>query len=359
MKVLYLINYAGNGGSEKYVEDLLRAYHPGRCQCGLCYNVDGPLVERARAMGVPVFQLTMNSPFDLAAAKQLAKLCKEEGFDVVHAQHPRENYIAILSRLFGGGARVVFTVHLMLEQPLPWRLLNRLLTRFDRKVIALCEDAANLLVKNGVCRERITIIYNGVDAATMPQRDRSPLAEFGIGESELALISLARLSPEKGIDFLCRAAARLREKTTVPFRVLVAGDGEQMGELKEFIRAEGLEDTVLLLGFRRDTARLLAACDLYLNTSQSELMSFAILEAMANRLPIAATAVGGNTTLVERDGQAGLTAPYGDVEGFSDILKRLLEDDELRRSCGETAYQKTLSVYSLTHILDQIFETYL
>ena len=358
MKVLYLINYAGNGGSERYVEILLRAYHPGRCQCGLCYNIDGPLVESARAMGVPVFHLDMTTLFSLPAAKKLARICREEGFDVIHAQYPRENYVAILAKLFGCRARVVFTVHLMLEQPLPWRLMNRIITPRDHKVIALCEAGAEVLAKNRVNKGRTVIIYNGIDTAAMPPRDRSLLAQFGIGD-ELALITLTRFSPEKGVGFLVRAAARLREKTAVPFRVLVAGTGEQMEEIKELIRSERLEDTVLLLGFRSDTAQLLAASDICLNSSSSELMSFAILEGMANRLPVVATDVGGNRTLVELDGQAGLLAPYGDVEGYSDAMKTLLEDPELRQRLGEAARQKTLGVFSLGYMLDRTFETYL
>lgn len=359
MKVLYLINYAGNAGTEKYVEDLLRAYHPGRCRGGLCYNVDGPLVEKVKAMGVPTFQLAMGNPFDLSAAKKLARLCREEGFDVIHAQYPRENYIALLARLFGSNARVVFTAHLTLEQPFPWRLLNRVMTPHDHRVIALCREGAEVLAKNGVDQRRTTVIYNGVDAAAMPPRDRSALSEFGIGD-EPVLIILARFAPEKGLPFLCRAIARLKEKTQLPFRVLIAGEGEQMEEIRQLIQSLGLAGTILLPGFRRDTARLLAASDIYLNSSScNEAMSLAILEAMANRLPVAATDVGGNRTLVELDRQAGFVVPYGDVEGYSGCLQTLLEDAGLRRRLGEAAYQKTLGVFSLEHTLDRTFQTYL
>ena len=359
MKVLYLINYAGNAGTEKYVENLLRAYHPGRCECGLCYNLDGPLAEKVRAMGVPVFQLSMKNPYDLAAARRLAKLCREEGFDVIHAQYPRENYIAILSRLFGSGARVVFTAHLTLKQPLPWRLLNRIMTPHDHKIIALCKEGAEVLAKNGVDKGRTAVIYNGVDAAAVLPRDKSVLAEFGIGEDELVLTILARFAPEKGLPFLCQSAARLKERTRVPFRVLIAGEGEQLEEIRRLVRSLGLDGTVLLPGFRRDAARLLAASDIYLNSSgYNEAMSFAILEAMANRLPVVATDVGGNRTLVELDGQAGFIVPYGDEEGFSGAVQTLLEDAGLRQRLGEAAYQKTLGVFSLGYLLDRTFETY-
>ena len=89
MNVLYLINYAGSGGSERYVELLARYYHNSKASCGLCYNVDGPLVEKLKALGIPVHQLPMRNPLDLAAAKALAELVKREGYDVIHAQYPR------------------------------------------------------------------------------------------------------------------------------------------------------------------------------------------------------------------------------------------------------------------------------
>ena len=359
MKVLYLINYAGNAGTEKYVENLLRAYHPGRCRCGFCYNLNGPLVERVRALDVPVFQLTMRNPFDLAAAKKLARLCRAEGYDVIHAQYPRENYIAILSRLFGSRARVVFTAHLTIEQPLPWRLLNRVMTPRTHRIISLCEEGTAVLAKNGASKCRTTMIYNGVDASAMPPRDRSVLSEFGIGEDELVLTILARFAPEKGLPFLCRSVARLKEKTRIPFRVLIAGQGDLLEEIRQLVRSLGLEGTVLLPGFRKDTDRLLAASDIYLNSSgYNEAMSYAILEAMANHLPVAATDVGGNRTLVELDGHAGLIVPYGDEEGFSGAMQALLEDAGLRQRMGEAAWRKTLGVFSLDYILDRTFETY-
>ncbi len=359
MKVLYLINYAGSAGTEKYVENLVRAYHPARCRCGLCYNQEGPLVDRVKALGAPTYQIVMKSPFDLTAARQLAKLCRDEGYDVIHAQYPRENYIALLARSFGSGARVVFTAHLTLEQPLSWRLLNRVMTPRDHSIVALCPEGAEALARNGVSRARTVTIFNGVDASAMPPRDRAPLAEFGVGQDELVLTILARLAPEKGLLFLCDAVARLRERTDLPFRVLLAGEGEQRGELEEKIRALSLEDRVILTGFRSDTARLLAASDLYLNSSGSnEAMSFAILEAMACGLPLVATDVGGNRTLAELEGQSGLIVPYGDTEGFSGALLRLMTDGGLRRAMGDTARRKAEGVFSLERSLDRTFEIY-
>ena len=358
MKVLYLINYAGSGGSERYVELLAKAYHGGSCECGLCYNVDGPLVRTLAGLGIPTHRIEMASILDLAAAKKLADLVKQHGYDVIHAQYPRENYIAILSRIFGCKARIVFTSHLIMEQPLPWKLLNRIFTPKNHAVLTVCTQGRQVLEKNGVAKDKIRIVFNGVDAAAAPVRDRSILPEFGIGEQELVISILTRFSEEKGVPFLLRSIAKLKEKTTVPFRLLLVGTGPDFEQDKALVSRLGIEDRVVLTGFRTDTAKLLAASDIYLNSSSSEAMSFAILEALGAGLPLVVTDVGGNPELVNTGEICGLLAPYGDEEAYAGAMQQLLEDDGLRSRFSAAARKKAEQEFSIQNMLDELFEIY-
>lgn len=359
MKVLYLINYAGSGGSERYVELLAKAYHGIRCSCGLCYNVDGPLVSSMASMGVPTHRIEMKNILDLAAAKQLAALVKQEGYDVIHAQYPRENYIAILSRIYGCRAKIVFTSHLILEQPLPWKLLNRLFTPKNHAVLTVCTQGRQVLEKNGVAKDKIRIVFNGVDAAAALPRDRSVLSEFGIGENELVISILTRFSEEKGVPFLLRSVARLREMTSVPFRLLLVGTGPDFDRDKALLQELGISGSVVLTGFRTDTARLLAASDLYLNSSSSEAMSFAILEALGAGLPLVVTDVGGNPELVNTGRVCGLLAPYGDENAYAAAMARLLEDPRLRAEFSAASREKAEREFNIHHLLDELFEIYI
>lgn len=358
MKVLYLINYAGSGGSERYVELLAKAYHGKRCECGLCYNVDGPLVKTMASLGIHTHQIEMKSILDLGAAKKLAALVKQEAYDVIHAQYPRENYIAILSRRFGCKAKIVFTSHLIMEQPLPWKLLNRFFTPKNHAVLTVCTQGSQVLEKNGVAKDKIRIVFNGVDAAEAPRRDKGVLKEFGIGEDELVISILTRFSEEKGVPFLLRSVAKLKEKTSVPFRLLLVGTGPDFDRDKKLIPALGIEDKVVLTGFRTDTARLLAASDIYLNSSSTEAMSFAILEALAAGLPLVVTDVGGNPELVNTGCICGLLAPYGDENAYAEAMQKLLEDDALRRQFSAAARTKAEQEFSIHHLLDKLFEIY-
>lgn len=359
MKVLYLINFAGKAGTEKYVENLVAHLHPEKAECGLCYNIDGPLAEKLRAKGIPTHQLTMRNPLDLKAAKELAAICKLEGYDVIHAQYPRENYIALLAKRFGCKAKVVFTSHLTLHQPGYWKLLNRLFTPGNHRIISVCGEGADILKSNGVAADKIQVIFNGIDAREPLPHDRSVLAEFGVPDNALVISILTRFAPEKGLGFLCDAIARVKQQTAVPFRLLMIGDGEQFDEIKATVQRLGLEDTVILTGFRTDTARLLAASDLYLNSSScNEAMSFAILEALGAGLSVVATDVGGNSDLVHLGGKAGEILPFGDTEGFANAIVALLENDALRAQYSAAARHKATHEFDLHKLLDDVYQTY-
>lgn len=358
MKILYLINYAGSGGSERYVELLARYYHGSKATCGLCYNIDGPLVEKMKELDIPVYQLPMKSIADISAAKKLAKIVKDGEYDVIHAQYPRENYIAILAKLFGCKARIIFTSHLISEQPPVWRMLNRIFTPHDHAVLTVCTYGKEVLERGGVAKDKIRIVFNGVDAPAAPQRDRSVLKEFGIGDEEKVITILTRFSEEKGVPFLLRSIAKLKAQTTVPFRLLLVGTGPDFDRDKALIPELGIEDKVVLTGFRTDTARLLAASDIYLNSSSSEAMSFAILEALGAGLPLVLTNVGGNPELVNTGEICGLLAPYGDENAYAGAIAKLLEDDALRSRCAAAARAKAEGEFDLYTLLDKLFEIY-
>ena len=358
MKILYLINYAGSGGSERYVELLARYYHGSKATCGLCYNIDGPLVEKMKELDIPVYQLPMKSIADISAAKKLAKIVKDGEYDVIHAQYPRENYIAILAKLFGCKAKIVFTSHLISEQPPVWRMLNRIFTPHDHAVLTVCTYGKEVLERGGVAKDKIRIVFNGVDAPSAPVRDRSVLREFGIGDEETVITILTRFSEEKGVPFLLRSIARLKEQTTVPFRLLLVGTGPDFDRDKALIPELGISDKVVLTGFRTDTARLLAASDIYLNSSSSEAMSFAILEALGAGLPLVLTHVGGNPELVNTGGICGLLAPYGDEDAYAGAIAKLLEDDALRTRCAAAARAKAEGEFDLYTLLDKLFQIY-
>lgn len=359
MNILYLINYAGKAGTEKYVLNLMHILSGQGETCHLAYNVPGQLSETVSAEGFPCFRFEMSTKKALSAAKRLAGYCRENGIDVIHAQYPMENVIAILSKLFYRKVKVVYTSHLTIYQNAKWKILNRIFTPFDHRIIAVCRQGADIMAANGVKKDRIRVVYNGVEPNRQRVYDRSFARELGVPDDTFVMSIMARYAPEKGLPFLLASLAKLRRKTQKSFVCFIAGDGEEFDDFAVMSTNSGMSDCVIQLGFRRDSDRMLKASDLYLNSSsKNEAMSFAILEAMNAGVPLVVTDVGGNRDLAETHTVCGKVLRFGDSDGFSDAMLELMENDELRTEYSDNALKKVGEEFDLRKLAMDVFENY-
>jgi glycosyltransferase involved in cell wall biosynthesis len=125
----------------------------------------------------------------------------------------------------------------------------------------------------------------------------------------------------------------------------------------EQLTALRLTDHVRFLGEQRDTSCLFAAADLYLNTSVSEGLSNSIMEAMAAKLAVVATAVGGTVELIDEE-KNGLLFPLGDSDAAERQLTRLVHDPQLRETLGENAQRTIHERYDLQRMVSQVENLY-
>jgi glycosyltransferase involved in cell wall biosynthesis len=145
---------------------------------------------------------------------------------------------------------------------------------------------------------------------------------------------IGNLWPVKGHRVLVEAAALLRERCP-KVRFFCAGEGSEKAALQKRIRELGLERTVVLLGHRIDVPSLLRRADAFTLCSSAEGLSNAVMEAMAARLPVVATDVGGNGELLE--GGRGVLVPYGDPQALAGALDRIFTDRVAAQAMGRRA----------------------
>ncbi|MDD6878836.1 MAG: glycosyltransferase family 4 protein [bacterium] len=359
MRILYLINHAGKAGTEKYIYNLVKRFGGKETECYFAFNEPGLLSEQMDDLGVPCFQLEMKNPFDLGAAKKLAAICKANHIDIIHSHYPRENYIAVLSRLFYPRAKALYTCHLTLKTGALWWFTNKLITPHNAKIIAVCNNAKELLVSNGVNPGKIDVIFNGIPYDDKPNAPSTIREELGLAPDTFVISILARYHMSKGLDFLVDSIAALDKKIERDYVLLIAGDGEYFEDIKAQIARLGLEKHIRQLGFRSDTENILAGSDVYVNSSKCyEALSFAILEAMAHSLPLVVTAAGGNGDIVNSTTDCGFIVPYGDTEAFADALNTLSRDQALRRRFAANAKKATETTFNLEKVLLQTLDEY-
>ena len=201
------------------------------------------------------------------------------------------------------------------------KLIRRRTARSMDRVVVPSAYLADVVAGWGVPRERIVVIYNGIDPVGDPA---------GIAEREPGLVvTVARLVAWKGIDHLIRALDLVRRQIPTA-RLIVLGDGPMRPDLERLTATLGLVDSVKFEGqVDRATVRShLARARAFALPSAYEGLPHVVLEAMAEGCPVVAAGAGGTPEAV-RDEVDGLLVPYGDPVALSRALVRILGDDDL------------------------------
>jgi glycosyltransferase involved in cell wall biosynthesis len=196
---------------------------------------------------------------------------------------------------------------------------------------------------------KTVVIPNGVDlpgAAGLMDK-RTARQALGLPVEGVLVGSVARLDPVKRLDVLLEALVRVEGA-----RAFVVGYGSEEQRLTEMARELGLGDRIHFAGYQQDVWPWLAACDVFVLSSDWEGMPNAVLEAMGAGLPVAATAAGGTPDVVV-DGVTGLLVSPGDAVALAAALDRLVQDGDLRRSMGAAGRQRVEEQFSAQRMVER------
>jgi L-malate glycosyltransferase len=301
-----------------------------------CLHVEGEFLEDLARLGIRPHLVDvgrkMLRPNTALQIMRLGRFIRAEGIALVHAQDIYTNVLGTLAARLAGVPSVVTRVDLGHHITGYRRPLVKLAgLRADRVLVnALC--IRDLVVREGVEPDRVVVVRNGVDVTALESTAREA-ADPGLPPGRIVTCVANMHHPVKGQgDLLVAMREVLREAPDA--RLAFIGDGVRRPLLERLARQLGIADRCHFLGFRRDGAAILARATLSVSPSYAEGISNAILEAMALRLPVVATAVGGSPELV-RDGQNGFLVPPGAPGALARRILDVLEARDERRRMGE------------------------
>ncbi len=361
IRVLHVIGGGEFGGAERHILNLARAMDPQRVSLTVCCLFAAPFVQVARRAGINATAIPMRHKLDFGSLQRLRSLLREEQFDLVHTHGVRANLLGRLSACGVPGVRaVITTVHSLMSLDYPgfWsRTANLCTERVSRRLtthfIAVSEGMRQHLVSEGVPREKISVIYNGLDVENFLSGARPGLfrRQWGIAAGVPVFAIVGRLHSVKGQAYFLRAAALfLRHRADARF--LVVGYGPDRPALENLARELGIADKVLFTGFVEDIPSLLADLDLLVIASLSEGFSFMAVEAMAVGVPVLATAVGGLREVVEH-GRTGMLVPPRDPDALAQGMQWLLEHPGEARRMVEAGRRAVREKFSATAMAGQ------
>ncbi|MEW2375078.1 glycosyltransferase [Micromonospora sp. NPDC047812] len=339
-------------------------------------GANGPLTAVQRVLASPLaeryefvrmHQSAGNGGVDVTLLRGWVRLLRRTRPDVVHVRGlQNEGFHGVLAARLAGCPRILVTVHGTVRDLRQvgrgWR--RRLLAqgaepatlRMASHVATVCEYAAGRDFLRPYAAKFVGVVPNGVPVPPDPAAARDRVrGELCLRPDDVVMIAVARLTWDKGYGVLADALRRL--PAAGGRRVLlVAGDGpDRAGIAAALAGAGGTE--VRMLGNRLDVPELLSAADVFVFPTLHENLSNALLEAMAYRLPVVASAVGGNVEVLRSGG--GRLVPAGDPDALAVALTGLLADAAERDHLGQLARKVVIESYSLEEMLralDGVYE---
>jgi len=283
-----------------------------------------PLVNALRERSLPVHAITDRGGVGREIVNRVVDLLDRLQIDILHTSEFRSNVLGLLCRR-RRPVKLMSTAHGWIGNDLRGRVYifadRVLMRRFDR-VILVSHAMRRRLPSWWVPDSRVRILHNALMVDSYGENFSPRSGEPGT-RAVVNLLSVGRLSPEKGQALLLRAVARL--KGAYPdVRVLFAGTGPLESELRQLADELGLAADVSFLGYVRDMPSLYAAADLVVQSSLTEGLPNVMLETAFLGIPVVATSVGGTAEVIEHGVSGWLVEPRS-VDALERGIRTFLE----------------------------------
>jgi N-acetyl-alpha-D-glucosaminyl L-malate synthase BshA len=316
--------------------------------------------HRVETPGYPVFR---EPQYLLALTNRLVQVARAHQLDIIHAHYaiPHAAAAYLARQILASGSdglraapRTITTLHgtdvtILGADP------------SYRETVAFCIDqsdavtAVSASLRADTRREMpvkrdIVVIPNFLDCRFHRRVPDPALRARLCPAGERLVIHVSNLRPVKQVDMVVRVFVQVRAQ--LPSRLLIVGDGPELGRLEQLIGELGLTGQVDLIGEARDVVGLLSVSDLFLLPSLQESFGLSALEAMACGVPVVASNVGGLPDVVD-DGVTGFLHPPDQAARMAESAVRMLSDPALHARMASEGARRAMERFSADRIVPQ------
>lgn len=302
------------------------------------------------------------APYDIALATKIAEVIKNEQLDLMHVHYAIPHAVcAILGRdMAGSDIGIVTTLHgtditvlgsdSSLKEAIKYGIeKSDVVTAVSNSLRDQTYDMINP-------DKTIQTIYNFVDEREYKAADPGSLKQdLGIDEDDKVLIHVSNFRNVKRVPDIIETFHRVQKH--VPSKLLLVGDGPEMGRTVQQVKELGLEQHVLFLGKRDNLTELYNISDIKLLMSEKEAFGLVLLEAMACGVPCIGTNIGGIPEIIE-SGKNGYLVGLGDIEDAASRAIGILTDAKQHETLKKGSLETVEQHFNSFKILEQYEAVY-
>ncbi|MGE5300742.1 MAG: glycosyltransferase family 4 protein [Acidobacteriota bacterium] len=368
LAVMNLISGNGRGGSDRLALDLSVGLKERGHRVIFGAPADCYLSREAEHTNVQTFNLYPSGNIDMAGLNELVQFCNKEAIDILNAHHSHSRHLLLVAKFRGLKAKIVFTRHCILNTvPFFGALPSNLVVDMN---IAVSNAVANSLIRSGIFRRRVRLVYGSVDTQKFQgiphQTVEEYKARYFAGGYDFVIGMVARLIHDgnfdpamptpKGHDVLIRAVAQLDNRTAILF--LGPCLERDIEKLHLMARHYGLpEERLIFAGFQEDMAPFYQMMDLAVLPSPHEGLGLAIIEAMAAGVPCIGANSGGVAEIITH-GKDGFLVKPGDSAELAEKIAALRSSAPLREEFAAEGKKTVAARFDLALMAERTEEVF-
>ena len=344
--------YKGGGGPDKTVLNSAVLHAKDKVDVLVTYikqpnDDEFQIPQMAAERDLNYVDLVDHGMFDMKCLLALRKLIRSHRIQILHTHDDKTLLYGAVLRLIVPGLRLLHTCHSHAEygrevfsNTAGWykfrlrkKFLLLLMKCHHKPILTVSGNTRQRLIDGGLASGSVQVLHNGIDIEKWSRRGARKVLrkELGLTGDQLLVGTVARITYDKDLPTFFAVAKQVAEiRPGTVFVVVGDGYGDELERAKKDVAQNGLSDIIKFAGHRNDLKNIYASFDLFLMTSLTEGMPNTVLEAMALKLPVVSTNIGGLPELVE-EGVSGLLCSTGDVEALTQAVLQLLLDDGLRK----------------------------
>ncbi len=267
---------------------------------------------------------------NMRALRQVEGLMKQNGYAFCHCHSPIGGVVA---RIAGHRTKtkVIYTAHgFHFYQGAPvmnWLVyypVEKMLSRWTDVLITINHEDYKLAKKKFKMKKLTYVPGIGIDTQRegLSQKEKEEKRkELGIPQDAFLITNAAEFTPNKNQKTVIEAIEQLHNPNIY---FVMCGIGEKKAELEQYVKEHGLEEHIRFVGFRNDLHEILQASDCFVLSSFREGLSVALMEAMAEGLPVVCGRIRGNVDLI-KDGKGGILVSPENKEDYEAAFRKLYE----------------------------------
>lgn len=267
---------------------------------------------------------------NMRALRQVEGLMKQNGYAFCHCHSPIGGVVA---RIAGHRTKtkVIYTAHgFHFYQGAPvmnWLVyypVEKMLSRWTDVLITINHEDYKLAKKKFKMKKLTYVPGIGIDTQreSLSQKEKEEKRkELGIPQDAFLITNAAEFTPNKNQKTVIEAIEQLHNPNIY---FVMCGIGQKKAELEQYVKEHGLEEHIRFVGFRNDLHEILQTSDCFVLSSFREGLSVALMEAMAEGLPVVCGRIRGNVDLI-KDGKGGILVSPGEEKDYEEAFRKLYE----------------------------------